>query len=639
MRPSFGRIQPYTAAKTQIQQQTGPGGTPNTFYAPNNSATPANPYNWLTHLDRQLVSPMELLNVSAFKPHEMTQQFNAQMYAAQTPIPAAPTPGVTPSYYGYRAPWFDEDVPPGTGNSHFLYRLFEFLETGSRMTGMAPGGRIPGKVNINTIYDQEIPQALAAAQPQGNPSPNYFDQASVQNIFNQLMTLRSPGLSLMPGADGQIHAPANSGIPPSPGQTPDQPFLSLAAGLSGVGGPPDTQYPAGLSINNTLMWRAAGPPPQGLFQVTSFGPGASTAVNHPYLQDQLFAKIFNNLTTRSNVFVVWLTVGFFEVTNSNTRPVQLGAEIGKAENRQVRHRMFAIIDRTSLATEANNPSQLSSPPVFVNGTSYGTPNPSPFFPPAPFAPVVPLSPAATTMVMANPTWPCISLPGAGGTPGDPSGIPASTLGGRYDGIRWSIQAYQPAGAGNAIMGTNLLIDMGASQELVNVIGIDQPGVAPGAPPASPRVFLNGGTMALAHTGPLSVTPVNTISAYTAIPPGSGPVAVSVNAVSGTFQGTQWSLQATSGTQPGTMVLIDVGPAKETAIVQSITPPASAGQPYTVVLQAANPTGMFNSTGHTPGSLGAYTISYPIPVLGNPGPQPNLNVRQVPWVVRYLSIIN
>jgi hypothetical protein len=43
--------------------------------------------------------------------------------------------------------------------------------------------------------------------------------------------------------------------------------------------------------------------------------------------------------------------------------------------------------------------------------------------------------------------------------------------------------------------------------------------------------------------------------------------------------------------------------------------------------------------HAPGALGAYTISYPVPVLGNPGPQPNLNVRQVPWVVRYLSIIN
>ncbi len=309
---SDGRNQPYAGNTALRTFQTFPPGVTlqqpqNSFPQPANGINgvnsqvpnPAN-FSWLVHLNRPLISPMELLHVSAFKPHELTQQFMT-VNTAGNPIP-----------FNHRAPWFD----PGAR----IYRILEFLETHDRAAGIAtlqPGGRVPGKVNINTIWDAETFRALCDAQ-----TSNYFTPAQVDVIFRQLLTLRTPNFS-------------TSG----PGPT-DRPFWSLAAPYSSTG---DLQYPNGIGINDTCLRSAVAggdATTPRLFQ--------NTNVAHPYLQDELLTKIFNHLTTRSNVFAIWLTVGFFDVTDDTTRPVKLGAEIGRAENRHIRHRLFAIVDRSAL---------------------------------------------------------------------------------------------------------------------------------------------------------------------------------------------------------------------------------------------------------------------------------------------------
>lgn len=403
---SDGRREPYAGHPSQkVVQQVNGGGAKNTFFSINN---PVNPnFQWLVHLDRQLSSPMELMHVAAVKPAALTQEF------------IHPPPGGHMTPFNHLVPWYDQDRPQGSTDSHRLYRLFEFLATRSRAAGLqAPaitgqfvnntqikadrlswitpsgvpaaikagdvividkglpshenarvqgiiaasptdtrilvtrlfkthsnpitielttmGDRVPGKININTVWDPETFLALGA----GTPSHNYDNDPSQPNndtklIYQQLIALRSPGL-----AQGQL-------------TQNDRPFLGMAANHYGTDpmnySTPTLSAYGNSGVNHTLFGAAQATGDQRskrLLQVPFNTDPANP--RHPYVANQLLNKLFNNVTTRSNVFAVWVTVGFFEVLDDTVRPVKLGAEIGKAENRQIRHRFFSIVDRTAL---------------------------------------------------------------------------------------------------------------------------------------------------------------------------------------------------------------------------------------------------------------------------------------------------
>jgi hypothetical protein len=412
-RTSVGRNQPYAADQSNIKVQApnpaNTGQPQHTFFFANatsfgtqaapvvGDATLNLPFSWLVHLDRQTISPMELLHVSGFAPHLLTQQFWAG--SAIYPVPAF---GVAPSAIApgasHRAPWFDPTAR--------IYRLFEYLENASRASGV--GARVAGKLNINMIWDPEPWNALCDAQPLGNTAPNVpnpqvcgFTDADVTSIYTAMLARRSTGPGGMPGPN-------------------DVPFQGMAMGNVAAG---DTQFPNGSGINNTFLIDSD-PTGKGtaltprLFQVTNAG------ATNPFRQFELMTKIYNNVTTRSNVFAVWVTVGFFKVTDDTTRPVKLGAEIGAAEGRNVRHRMFAIIDR----------SQLIMPAVAGLGLA---------------GPVA--APGITTV-------PVSALQGVGNTI---TGTATFTRNGATNTYAWTIQP-----------GTNLVVDTGANQEVVFVSAVD-----------------------------------------------------------------------------------------------------------------------------------------------------------------------
>jgi hypothetical protein len=196
---------------------------------------------------------------------------------------------------------------------------------------------------VSQLYVSETFRALCDAQI-GNSyffsgaTPPQTTDALVDLVFNELFKKRQ-------GVD-----PANP--------LDDRPFWGLGVGPA-PGGDFLSTGPRG--INDSFLAAARDSTnlnpqfmlprllePHGPENLTTTPPTqAQSLLNHPYQRMEMLSKIFNNLTTRSNVFAVWMTVGFFEVDDSSGF-AKLGAEIGRAENRHVRHRMFAIIDRTQL---------------------------------------------------------------------------------------------------------------------------------------------------------------------------------------------------------------------------------------------------------------------------------------------------
>lgn len=274
-----GRKQPYSASPTQVLPQfpgvSPPGQPVHTFFNQNN---PLETPDWLVHLDRPLVNPLELLHVSAYKPHELTQQFKI---------------GVTPFQHYVR--WDDQ--------ANMLYRALEMFGTANHMAGTFNGGRHAGPINLNTMTEAEVFLGLADPQDANQPNP-LFTSAQINALFNKVVASRNNNAAMVPVNEGN-------------------PFEPLSAG---------NRQKTIFRDDPTAA------------SVPLFASGGT----HPYRQAALIQKIYNNTTTTSNAFAVWWTVGYFEVVDESVKPVRLGAEIGRDQNRHVRQRFFAVVDRSGM---------------------------------------------------------------------------------------------------------------------------------------------------------------------------------------------------------------------------------------------------------------------------------------------------
>jgi hypothetical protein len=303
------------------------------------------PFTWLTWNNRPYISQYELMLVPTTSSYDLLRSFSAR--AATDPYTIS---AISPSGTGFNhlPNFFLRDAiltlvaPPVNINLEF-FRLLDFVEVPSRYVGtermfvpnppaaspqfevgfngeplfgdMAPPFnhisryRYPGKVNINTVFDR--------------------------GLWTDLMRSYSGTV-----ADYTALADSRRGL------TAEviRPFREFIA----------PQVVTGSGDNEGLLRRDIGVGNSDGLMV--FDPGDfsvqaphNNSDRNPYFRYDAVQRMGNLATTRSSVFSIWITVGYFEVDpttgdllTTDPRTCELGSDSGQI----TRHRGFFIFDRS-----------------------------------------------------------------------------------------------------------------------------------------------------------------------------------------------------------------------------------------------------------------------------------------------------
>ena len=363
----------------------GPSGTPSgsTFVAGPSLKDPDSmkaetlmtPFDWLVHMDRPLVNQIELFQVRDTPPHRVTNQFLF--------------PG------GNNGVDYERGFANWTSTAG-LTRALEYLSVKPWTVGVPHGGRVAGKIALNAVQNQRVITGLFDPQSGNGFDPSYVTNTAWGQWIGGRSTMQPRTL-----ADGvtQFTGPVPLSQPnpvmgasppfvPAPSQTDDpsgidRPFYSLGAPAAAPGG---FAYAAGGSQELTILRQGGGKPM--LFANAGSNPAMQYPASQPqgpsYTQAEPLRKIFNNTTPVSHTYLVYLTVGYFDVVNANPNPPAgwpsgvparplLGAEAYLAVPGDIRAKFVAVIDMSNMTTNLAPTPYFTSlentvyPPLDKNG--------------------------------------------------------------------------------------------------------------------------------------------------------------------------------------------------------------------------------------------------------------------------------
>lgn len=304
----------------------------------------------LTFPNRPYIGHYDLMLVPASAPGRLLQEFTVPRLASATFL----IPTGTNSFYD---PVDDLKLPFGHGLNFFhtvntvggtgvkvphYYRLFDFVEVpslfvGTRrwydptntLTAFRPPHhsfsrfRDPGVININTMTGPDVWRGVMG-DPTNAGSPDYW--VSWADIDTTTATGRRGSSDSIGRFAGSFRGPWRSTTVSSLGAT--------------IMRPNRTNNPVAGSERTPLLQRQTGPSTSAL----DFSPRAMR--DHRRHAQSLLSGLIrtaNLFDKQSNVYAVWVTVGYFEV---NENGVSIGRELGQDTGETTRHRGFYIVDRS-----------------------------------------------------------------------------------------------------------------------------------------------------------------------------------------------------------------------------------------------------------------------------------------------------
>ncbi|MEZ6151533.1 MAG: hypothetical protein R3C09_15565 [Pirellulaceae bacterium] len=365
----------YLNSSFELLNDPTPGSI--TFSADTFRGVPSTPPANLQWNNRDFSSPYELMLVPMSAPGQLMQEFSSPMSANdvggldhysgsptgnifahlpnffQEAVPNNPSNDALRHSYtaatllelvAVPSPWSDaaKVIPPARFNMDFTTNQRDVIMLGPLMP---PYNRIsqmrePGRVNINTLEDVEVMRGLEWS---------YLDNANRATGGNSLAFdllkasrdksyLQPPGTEQITGNKRNIHLDGRY-----PTEFPGVFKSSLAAGRV-----TPTRIPGLLdkeAIRTPAMASLFRKNPVTGVNRPLFSPRpelVNNSVPNPQSEYLPFSRLANLTTTRSNVFAVRITVGYFEYDPSTG----VGPEYGWDNGQSRRHRGFYVIDRS-----------------------------------------------------------------------------------------------------------------------------------------------------------------------------------------------------------------------------------------------------------------------------------------------------